>query len=127
MRTKEEVIQEMGQVERRCELLNRWFPWLEYQADREAETRLRAVTFSEFMNAPQPPEFVQRHAEERYRRGYWHGYSQAMDDLERASGRKRHSKAWLRLARFFDGALSRWRYADHGGRIDMPPSFRDDA
>lgn len=58
--------------------------------------------------------------EESYRRGYWHGYSQAMDDVP---ARLHRSAWWGRMAHFFDRPLMTWRYARHEGRMVLPPSF----
>jgi hypothetical protein len=33
------------------------------------------------------------------------------------------SAAWVRVARFFDGPLSRWRHAHNPKMSQMPPSF----
>lgn len=63
--------------------------------------------------------------EQAYRRGYLHGYSEGMDDVRQAAQSRRLSaaRAWGWLAGFFDGPLTRWRYADHQGRLDLPPTF----
>jgi hypothetical protein len=61
-------------------------------------------------------------AEERgYRRGYWHGYSTAMDDAL-AAGAKGNAW-WNKLASFFDGRLARW-YRGDCTTLELPPALR---
>ena len=63
--------------------------------------------------------------ERDYRRGYLHGYSQAMDDLRAANQAHRSfARAWQSVARFFDGALARWRYDRACKYMTPPPYFR---
>lgn len=69
------------------------------------------------------PEPLLRASEESYRRGYWHGYSQALDDIAALSPPTGKGKAWTRLARFYDTALMRWRHAPHAGNVVRPPSY----
>lgn len=69
-----------------------------------------------------------REQEEAYRRGYWYGYSEAMDDLRVAYSKNgthtsRWWGAWQRVAEFFDGQLTEWRHEAHNGRLTTPPSF----
>ena len=54
-----------------------------------------------------------------YRRGYHHGYSQAMDDLRADCKRS----AWQTLAEWFDATLTRWRFAPRPVTFDIPPRF----
>ena len=44
--------------------------------------------------------------ESAFRRGYQHGYSQAMDDLKPGS----RAPLWQAIARWFDDVLTPWRY-----------------
>ena len=97
-----------------AELFEAWRPWLEWRATVES-TPNYSCDWSAIKSAP---SFVRHDEEEAFRRGYWHGYSQALDDIEAAGGL---TAAWSRVAKFFDGALSRWRY--HGGQVDVPPTF----
>jgi hypothetical protein len=62
-------------------------------------------------------------SEDNYRRGYHHGYSQAMDDWRALTKRGyiRSSEIWNILGRFFDRALLAWRYARHRGDRILPP------
>ena len=71
-----------------------------------------------------PPDFYGRDTEEAYRRGYWHGYSQALDDVrEHGPASVGKSAWWQRLAKFFDGPLCRWRCKEHNGEFEIPPSY----
>ena len=56
----------------------------------------------------------------QYRRGYRHGYGEAMDDLVQAGGKR--SRAWDRLADFLDGPLYDWSKR-RTASMDMPPRF----
>lgn len=109
-----------------AQLFDEWRPWLEWQARHRAQCGpLRVVDFE---SLPDAPPFVTSAAEERYRRGYWHGYSQAMDDLRVAYSKSgthtaRWWAAWQRVARFFDAALTRWRHESHKGNPTPPPHF----
>lgn len=61
-----------------------------------------------------------------FRRGYTHGYAQAMKDMRATmerGGYMRPAEAWNILARFYDRLLSPWR-ADREYRHQPPPSFR---
>ena len=73
-------------------------------------------------HTPLIPESVLRASEDSYRRGYWHGYGQALDDI--AASTKRGT-AWGRLATFYDTVLMRWRYAPHAGQGVRPPRYPD--
>jgi hypothetical protein len=55
-----------------------------------------------------------------YRRGYTHGYSQAMDDLQAGT----FPPLWKKVCAFFDGALAKWRYAKGKLGHSFPPSYR---
>lgn len=60
-----------------------------------------------------------------YRRGYLHGYSQAMDDLQAAVKVYRaFARAWQCVAQFFDGDLWRWRYERSASNRSQPPAYR---
>ena len=62
-----------------------------------------------------------REAEMAYRRGYYHGYSAAMDALQPAC----KASAWTKLAHFFDGALYRWRHGEPPGFVPPPGPGRN--
>lgn len=47
-----------------------------------------------------------------YRRGYMHGYSQAMDDMEK--------HGWKECAEFFNEEVSRWRYIPEESTWEPP-------
>lgn len=108
-----------------ADLFERWRPWLEWQARYRSVDGVRVVDAAELLARPDAPSFVDERAEERYRRGYWHGYSQAIDDLHNAC--ERHAgkwpKAWSSVAAFLIEALTRWAYERHGGAVTMPPRF----
>jgi hypothetical protein len=57
-----------------------------------------------------------RDGESDYRRGYYHGFSAAMDDLRPAC----KPSTWAALAEFFDDALRRWRSDDPAGLVHPP-------
>lgn len=67
--------------------------------------------------------------EQAYRRGFTHGYSEGMDAvLEAAKDRRCSARtAWGMVAWFYDGPLIHWRHANHGGRLDIPPTFNPKA
>lgn len=64
--------------------------------------------------APPDPSTVEA-AEGAYRRGYFQGYHDALDALD-----KRRTTA-ARAFDFFFGALAEWRYKRHGGQFETPP------
>lgn len=67
----------------------------------------------------------ERDSEDSFRRGYWYGYSKAMDDYRQMGKRGyiRHSEIWNVLCQFYDGLLTRWRYGSmHNG--EEPPLFK---
>lgn len=72
------------------------------------------------------PRFSSDKAESNYRRGYSHGYAEAMDDMLglMKGGAKakfpRAREAWNLLARFYDTVLTRWIYSSDGFE---PPKF----
>ena len=102
------------------ELVAEWLPWLKAEARIQAAKEARGFALLPFRlgDLPEPPEWFDRELENRYRRGYWHGYSAALDDVEPATTRP----AWNKAARFFDGPLTAWRYADKASR-DVPPNM----
>jgi len=53
-----------------------------------------------------------------FRRGYLHGYSQAMDDMLQSS--RKTVTAWEKVCNFFDGQLTAWRFKNNPG-FDFPP------
>jgi hypothetical protein len=109
---------------RAAELFEQWRPWLEHEARMQAKTEARRIcliTADELLRSPSPPAFVSSETESAYRRGYWHGFSEALDNLLHAGAKR--SAAWVRVARFFDGPLSRWRHAHNPKMSQMPPSF----
>lgn len=61
-------------------------------------------------------------SEQDYRRGYYQGYSQAMDDWKALSRRGyiRSAEIWNILCAFFDGALERWRYGSTQELVEPP-------
>lgn len=64
-----------------------------------------------------------RISERQYRKGYMHGYGQAMDDLLEAltNGKfPRHKEAWNHIARFYDTALRKWGDSPCKG-VQVPP------
>jgi len=77
--------------------------------------------------APRPVDFnIPPSAEDRaqwrqqeidFRRGYSHGFSEAMDVLRGVCD----EASWMKLARFFDDQLTPWRYSDASWEIDEPP------
>lgn len=87
-------------------------------------TNLRSVAFtSEELDAAAQAIPA---SESGYRRGYCHGYSQAMDDMRelmRRRGYSRSTEAWNILARFYDRVLSPWRRNRREGSC-CPPSAR---
>ena len=87
--------------------------------------RFKLMTPDELVEKSAQSPADRRNAEEAYRRGYLHGYSNGMDDVLKASQARRYSaqRAWGLVAWFFDGPLSRWLYADHRGRFEPPPLF----
>lgn len=105
-------------------------PWIRWQAAEELSRRSGRLVFysmGDYENlAGRETWLARRHrasGEEDYRRGYWHGYSQAMDDIEAEFKKRRGFKAaWQALAEFFDGALTHWRYRDRPGSLVPPPS-----
>ena len=79
---------------------------------RSHSDRLRTICMTEVSERPSEAELD-------YRRGYAHGYAQAMDDL-----RPRCSKwLWDRVCEFFDGALARWSRQRGPLSFVLPPSF----
>lgn len=66
-----------------------------------------------------------RSDEDSFRRGYWYGYSQAMDDYRQMGKRGflRHSEIWNVLAKFYDDILTKWRYGNLSEQ-DEPPRFK---
>jgi hypothetical protein len=112
--------------DRAVELVELWRPWLESEARRQATKETRRfllVSVGSLLEEPETPAFVARRVETAYRRGYWHGYSKALDNMIQAGAKR--SAAWSRVARFFDGPLKRWRYARNPERFEVPPSFTD--
>ncbi len=109
---------------RAAKLFEAWRPWLECEAQSAAIKEARgftAKTLGEMMAEPDPPGFVRRRVEIAYRRGYFHGFGEALDNLLQAGAK--HSAAWTRVARFCDGPLHRWRYACNPKMSQLPPSF----
>jgi hypothetical protein len=54
--------------------------------------------------------------EDEYRRGYWDGFCEALDAIERGCPKR----IYKRLAEFFDGALTDWRYGACD-KYEQPP------
>lgn len=109
---------------RAAELVAQWLPWLEYEARNQAKKEARTISFvlvGDLLKAPEPPSFVGRRIETAYRRGYEHGFGEALDNLIQAGGKR--SAAWVRVARFCDGPLRQWRYASKPKDPEVPPSF----
>lgn len=107
-----------------AELVTQWMPWIESEARKQAKREARGLSFTavgDLLAEPEPPSFFTRRIENAYRRGYWHGFGKALANLIQ-SGAKR-SAAWSRVARFCDGPLKRWRYADKPRDSEVPPSF----
>ena len=105
-----------------AELVAQALPTVEHEAALELARRrkeLVAVSFAEMDEARTWLDV--RHArsdEAAFRRGYEHGFSQAMDNLRSAC----RPAAWQALAQWFDTVLTPWRY----GRpvpMDPPPSY----
>lgn len=59
--------------------------------------------------------------ETAYRRGYIHGYSKAMDDLESGCAKS----LWDKVCTFFDDVLTPWRYHKDQKSMLLPPCFKD--
>lgn len=109
---------------RAAELFEQWRPWLECEARSVAIKEARgftAKTVGDLLAEPDSPAFVARRVETAYRRGYWHGFSEALDNLIQAGAKR--GAAWVRVARFFDGPLKRWRHTCNPEMSQMPPSF----
>ncbi|UHD18572.1 hypothetical protein [Thiocapsa bogorovii] len=109
---------------RAADLFEQWRPRLEYEARNQAKEEARRISFvlvGDLLKAPEPPSFVGRRVEGAYRRGYWHGFGEALDNLLQAGAKR--SAAWVRVARFCDGPLKRWRYASKPRDSEIPPSF----
>lgn len=106
------------------ELVAHWMPWLRQEAAVQARHEsggIAALSLAEMMDAEacSPPSIGIDH-ERQYRRGYRHGYGQAMDDLLHAGGKR--SRAWDRLAVFHDSLLYAWTIA-RTADMDPPPPF----
>ncbi len=54
--------------------------------------------------------------ENAYRRGYFQGYYNALDDSEHSG------KTFAKLMDWVNSKLFRWRYAKHGGDMTEPPT-----
>lgn len=111
---------------RAAALIESWRPWIESEARDQAMKETRAfvlVQVGDLLDEPEPPAFIQRQVETAYRRGYWHGFSRALDALIQAGAKR--SAAWERVAGFFDGPLKRWRYATKPKAAECPPRFTD--
>lgn len=84
--------------------------------------KLQIVHITELANWPPTPEEIEewkRH-ERNYRRGYYHGYIAALNDIERSYARKAPVAMW----EFCDNVLRRWR-AERSVKFDIgPPRFR---
>lgn len=105
------------------ELFEQWKPWLEYMALLKAMQSSRPIlvfSMEDIITSPDKPDFVSCDEERSYRRGYIHGFSEAMDNLV-PSNHKR-SALWLKLAKFFDEALMSWRYSKDYS-FQFPPKF----
>lgn len=106
------------------ELVAHWLPWLRHEAAIQARQESGGfvlLNVRELIDAYEcSPPVVGTDHETQYRRGYRHGYGEAMDDLVRAGGK--HSRAWDRLAEFADGPLYAWS-AQRTASLDMPPTF----
>jgi hypothetical protein len=102
---------------RAAELVAEWLPWLEAEAREQAMKKGRGYAVVD-LEAPTAPVHILADSEHSYRRGYWHGYSQAMDALEACS----RKPAWQDVARFFDDHLTPWvRYTPS---MEIPPIYR---
>ena len=85
---------------------------------------IKFLTFDELMTEmaePVPAETAERRAELRYRVGYLHGYGAAMDALVGSVIPAR----WVRVAEFFDDALTPWRESNPADAMTHPPQFSD--
>ncbi len=60
--------------------------------------------------------------EEAYRRGYWHGYDEALHDIHRAGLKKTYSGAWDKVSTFFWGPLTDWYHGDTSLMVP-PPAY----
>lgn len=69
---------------------------------------------------------MNRDVEAAYRRGYIHGYSNAMDVAGRIADKPPSPQAkawWSRWTDFFNDILTPWRESRHSGEIVCPPPF----
>ena len=103
-------------------LIREAIPTIQIAAAHELAARNQAIVCLFFdLDAQRSTWLAERErmdAERDYRRGYEHGYSQAMDDL-RATCRP---AAWMACAQFFDDVLTAWRYA-RPKFLEPPPKF----
>jgi hypothetical protein len=100
------------------QLMAEWMPWLLSMA----VDQVKPAPFVELSALPSTPPGVIEGEEMAFRRGYQHGYSQAMDDLLKAGYQR--NKAWYDVAQFFDKELHHWRYREPMDSIIDPPGYQ---
>jgi hypothetical protein len=59
-------------------------------------------------------------AERMYRKGYQHGYSASIDAFKGIPDKR----LFIRVINFFNSQITPWRYKDHKGEIEIPPTFK---
>lgn len=62
-----------------------------------------------------------------FRRGFQHGYGQALDDVARAMSWMPYSEVMKALNGFHDSHITPWRNAGARGNLTPPPAFSLDA
>lgn len=101
------------------EFLDAHLPWFEMLAKDYAMNGMGFMTGDEYLNQPRMPHKVAVEMESAYRRGYWHGYSAAMDSLRNGCA----EDTWQDVAGFFDDYLTPWRYQGLTLRFQTPPEY----
>ena len=108
-----------------AELVRRALPAVEYEAVEHlarAKGKVLAMDFVRLTKAECWLTAVEReNGEQRYRRGYHQGYSDALDALRPDC----NPSAWSAVAKWCDSALYAWRRraAAHGVEVEPPPRY----
>jgi hypothetical protein len=83
-------------------------PWLRQRVEREVIKNGKGFVIIQAGEILNEPEFMEVEREARYRKGFMHGYSRALDDILQVGGKQ--NKVWMKCAKFFDTALQGWCY-----------------